>query len=61
MADTAGALRSKRPPWGRVSRHCKYCGKVGPRVQVLGGWAHRRCIPRGSFDDRVSSTIGRKD
>ena len=43
-----------RRPWGHVSRHCKYCHQVGPRVQVLGGWAHRRCIPKGSADDNVS-------
>lgn len=43
-----------RRPWGHVSRHCKYCSQVGPRVQVFGGWAHRRCIPKGSADDNVS-------
>lgn len=33
-----------RRPWGHVSRSCLYCGTPGPRVQVLGGYAHRRCI-----------------
>ena len=37
---------SKKLPWGHKSRHCAYCGKVGPRVVVLGGYAHRRCIPK---------------
>lgn len=37
---------SKRAPWGHVSRHCIYCGRVGPRVIVFGGYAHRRCIPK---------------
>jgi hypothetical protein len=36
---------SKKPAWGHVSRHCVYCGKVGPRSIVAGGWAHKRCIP----------------
>jgi len=35
-----------RRPWGHVSRHCIYCGRVGPRVIVVGGYAHRRCIPK---------------
>ena len=34
----------KRLPWGHKSRHCVFCGLVGPRVPVLGGYAHRRCI-----------------
>lgn len=38
-------LATKRVPWGHVSRHCVYCGKVGPRVIVVAGWAHRRCVP----------------
>lgn len=36
----------KRPPWGHLSRRCVYCGKVGPRTMVAGGWAHKRCIVR---------------
>lgn len=32
--------------WQHKSRHCIHCGKVGPRVQVAGGWAHRRCIQK---------------
>jgi hypothetical protein len=32
--------------WGHVARHCVYCGEVGPRVQVAGGFAHRRCVPK---------------
>lgn len=35
-----------RAPWGHVSRCCIYCRKVGPRVVVVGGFAHRRCIPK---------------
>lgn len=38
--------RKPRLPWGHKSRHCVYCGKVGPRVGVLDGYAHRYCIPR---------------
>ena len=39
-------MRSKKFRWLSDSpRHCIYCGRVGPRVVVLGGWAHRRCIP----------------
>ncbi len=34
----------QRLPWGHTSRHCTKCGKVGPRVSVFGGWAHRYCI-----------------
>ena len=34
----------KRLPWGHQSRHCCRCGKVGPRCQVLGGWAHFYCL-----------------
>ena len=37
---------SNRLAWGHKSRHCVYCGKVGPRVVVVGGYAHRRCIPK---------------
>lgn len=36
----------KRPGWGHTPRRCVYCRLVGPRVVVLGGFAHRRCIPR---------------
>jgi hypothetical protein len=35
-----------RVPWGHQSRKCCYCGKVGPRTIVAGGWAHKRCIPK---------------
>jgi hypothetical protein len=38
-----------RLPWGHKSRHCVYCGKVGPRTQVVGGWAHKRCIPKDGY------------
>jgi hypothetical protein len=34
-----------RPAWGHVTRHCIYCGGVGPRTQVVGGYAHKRCLP----------------
>lgn len=37
-----------RYPWGDKSRRCIHCGQVGPRVVVLGGYAHRRCIPKPS-------------
>jgi hypothetical protein len=36
---------SIRLPWGHKSRHCVYCGKVGPRIQLLGGYAHKYCMP----------------
>lgn len=46
-------MTKKRPPWGHVSRRCVYCGKVGPRTMVAGGWAHKRCLvrlgPRGKW------------
>lgn len=35
----------RRLPWGHKSRHCVYCGKVGPRTLVLGGYAHKKCLP----------------
>lgn len=35
-----------RYPWGHKSSRCIHCGQVGPRVVVLGGYAHRRCIPK---------------
>lgn len=35
-----------RLPWGHQSRKCLYCGKVGPRTVVAGGYAHKRCIPK---------------
>lgn len=35
-----------RLPWGHKSRHCVYCGKVGPRCVVAGGWAHKYCLPK---------------
>lgn len=34
-----------RPPWGHESRHCIYCGRVGPRMLVAGGYAHKYCLP----------------
>lgn len=45
-ATLKGRAVFKRAPWGHVSRHCVYCGKVGPRVVVLGGFAHRYCVPK---------------
>jgi hypothetical protein len=39
--------QANRLAWGHQSRHCVYCGKVGPRVVVVVGYAHRRCIPKG--------------
>lgn len=33
-----------RLPWGHKSRHCVFCGKVGPRTIVAGGYAHKRCL-----------------
>jgi hypothetical protein len=33
-----------RPAWGHVTRYCIHCGGVGPRTQVVGGWAHKRCL-----------------
>lgn len=35
-----------RDPWGHKLRRCIHCGQIGPRVVVLGGYAHRRCIPK---------------
>jgi hypothetical protein len=37
---------SERLPWGHKSRHCIYCGKVGPRCIVAGGYAHKYCLPK---------------
>lgn len=31
--------------WKNYSRKCIYCGKVGPRTAVIGGYAHKRCLP----------------
>lgn len=39
-----------RLPWGHRSRHCIYCGKVAPRTRVVGGYAHKRCIPRAELE-----------
>jgi hypothetical protein len=39
---------AKRAPWGHVSRHCVWCGKVGPRTYTVIGWAHKRCMPKPS-------------
>lgn len=36
--------RTSRPPWGHASRHCVHCGKVGPRIIVIGGYSHKRCL-----------------
>ncbi len=41
-----------RLAWGHQSRHCVYCGKVGPRVVVVGGYAHRRCIPQQAAKEK---------
>jgi hypothetical protein len=41
-----------RPPWGHVSRHCVYCGRVGPRCIVAGGYAHERCLPEEERKER---------
>lgn len=35
-----------RLPWGHKPRKCVYCGGSGPRTQVLGGFAHKYCIPK---------------
>lgn len=37
-----------KPAWGHVSRQCIYCGGVGPRTIVAGGYAHKYCIPKGT-------------
>lgn len=42
----------KRLPWGHTSRHCLYCGHVGPRTSVVGGYAHKRCIPGAELKAR---------
>lgn len=46
----------KRLPWGHKSRRCVFCGRVGPRTLVVGGWAHKRCLPSS---DRSLSTSDR--
>lgn len=38
-----------------MSRHCLYCGGVGPRTVVAGGWAHKRCIPQYKVQRPVST------
>jgi hypothetical protein len=35
--------------WGHTSRHCRYCGDVGPRTRIALGWAHKRCIPESEL------------
>lgn len=42
----SGPITTRRPAWGHVARRCVHCGKVGPRVIVAGGWAHRYCIKK---------------
>jgi hypothetical protein len=38
-------------PWSTSPpRRCVYCGNVGPRTIVLGGYAHKYCIPKESPD-----------
>jgi hypothetical protein len=37
---------AQRLPWGHESRRCVYCGRVGPRMVVLGGYAHKYCLPK---------------
>lgn len=49
-------MKPKRLPWGHKSRHCVYCGRVGPRTRVASGYAHKRCIPvgiYGRFDSKL--------
>lgn len=43
---------AKKSPWGHESRHCVYCGKVGPRMLVLGGYAHKYCLPKSELSAR---------
>lgn len=38
--------------WTHVSRRCRYCGEVGPRVPVPGGYAHKRCMPSNGASTR---------
>lgn len=40
-----------RRSWGHTARHCRYCGKVGPRTPVGLGLAHKRCIPENVLRD----------
>lgn len=40
---------------GRNPPRCVYCGITRPRVIVLGGKAHRRCIPKGSLPVRFDN------
>lgn len=48
-----------RLPWGHQSRHCLYCGGVGPRMFVLGGYAHKRCIPKAELKARKEAPARR--
>lgn len=36
--------------WGRESRHCVHCGKVGPRIHLGLGWSHKYCLTK---EDKV--------
>lgn len=38
--------RVTRRPWGHRPKLCVHCGQVGPRTQVVEGWAHKRCIQK---------------
>lgn len=44
-----------RPSWGHVSRHCVYCGRVGPRTIVAGGYAHKYCLPKPPKKEKPSA------
>ena len=31
---------------GKFTRRCVYCGGSGCRTRVVGGWAHKHCLPK---------------
>lgn len=35
-----------------MTRRCRRCGKVGPRIPDAGGYLHSRCLTRREKRDR---------
>lgn len=44
--------------WGVGYSKCVYCGKGGTRTIVLGGRAHKRCIPKPNKVETCSNCQG---